>query len=155
MDKLRVIIGLIVIAIIVFVAFIIFGNIRNIPFLAPSKSVTIKGHTFSVTVANTDKEKEIGLSGQASLSQNEGMYFPFSTPSYYGFWMSNMNFPLDIIFIRDNKVVTVFRNLPPGKGDFLPVYKPNQPANAVLEINAGLSQKYNINPGDSVQTNGI
>lgn len=155
MDRIQIIIGLIVIAVIVFIAFVVFGNIRNIPFIGPSKTVTIDGHTFMVAVANTTQEKETGLSNRTSLPQDQGMYFPFSTPSFYPFWMKGMEFALDILFIKDNKVVTVFRNLPPAQGNFPPVYKPNQPADAVLEINAGLSQTYNINPGDTVKTQGL
>lgn len=152
MESIKIIIGLVILVVIVGVILFFFGNIHTIPFLHTSQTVTIDNHTFLVTTATTDQQKEIGLSGRASLPQNEGMYFTFTTPDYYTFWMKGMRFPLDIIFIDSNTIVTIFKNVPVGKGNFLPTYKPQQVANAVLEINAGLSDKYGFKVGDMIQT---
>jgi uncharacterized membrane protein (UPF0127 family) len=77
------------------------------------------------------------------------LFDPKETPS---FWMKDMLFPIDIIFINDGTVVTVYKNVqPPIDGQNLPLYKPNQPIDDVLEINAGLSEQYGIKEGDSVK----
>ena len=79
------------------------------------------------------------------------MLFLYDTPDYYQFWMKGMAFPLDIIFIRDSTIVTIARNVPPPIGDSeLPRYGPDEPADKVLEINAGLCDKYGIQEGDTV-----
>lgn len=153
MARIRIIFGLIIVAVIIFIAFLFFRNGVTIPFVGKSSTVTINNHQFTVSIARTLQEKETGLSGRNSLPQDQGMYFPFDTPGFYSFWMQGMKFPLDIIYINNNKVVTVFRNVPPPQTGSQPVVvKPTQPANAVLEISAGLSEKYTIKEGDSVKT---
>lgn len=124
----------------------------TIPFFASSSKVTINNKSYKVTIAKTDKEKEIGLSDKKSLPADEGLLFEFTDPSYYTFWMKNMKFPIDIIFIKDNKVVTVFHNVqtPKSPEENLTLYRPEEPANKVLEIMAGEAKKNNIKKGDTV-----
>jgi uncharacterized membrane protein (UPF0127 family) len=124
----------------------------------PSKhlsTVTIKGKTFFVYVARTDEQKTKGLSIFKTLPLEKGMIFPFSTLDYYTFWMKDMKFPIDIIYIRQNRIVDIFPDVPFPKNDDqqLTIYKPSQKANYVLEINAGLSRKYNFRNGDFVKIN--
>lgn len=117
-----------------------------------SASVRVKNTTFSAEIAETPKEKEIGLSEKKSLPQDKAMLFQFGTPGFYSFWMKNMKFPIDIIYIKNNKVVTIYKNVqPPSNPDENPqVYTPTEQADTVLEINAGLSNKYSFSIGDSV-----
>lgn len=116
-------------------------------------TVSINNKTFSVQLAKSEKEKMTGLSGRSSLDQNSGMLFIFTKKDQYAFWMRNMKFPIDIIFIDDDKVVDVIQNasVPTTKNvALLPIYKSNFPANYILEINAGLAQKNQIKTGDKV-----
>ncbi len=157
--RTRLILGIIVVILVV-VAGVIFVNAASnnfhFPFTTsqPKSTITIDGYTFHVTVANTEQEKETGLSNTPSLPQDQGMLFPFSKPDYYGFWMRNMNYPLDIIYIAHNKIVSIASDVtkPTSPSAPLPVYKPSQPADIVLEINGGLAKKYHFNIGDSVTT---
>lgn len=121
-------------------------------FGATSK-VTINRQTFKATVAKTLKEKQIGLSEKKSLKPGEGMLFVFEAPDYYPFWMKNMKIPLDIIFIKDDRIVTLYKNVQPPVNDTsnLPLLRPSEPINKVLEITAGLSDKYMIKEGDIVK----
>lgn len=124
------------------------------PFFGQNGKVTAGGNTFRVSVAKTQEQSEKGLSGKRSMGENEGMLFVFDTPGYYGFWMKEMKFPLDILFIHDNKIVTIYKNVPaPSTPDTksLPVYKPMAPSDKVLEINAGQADKYSIKTGDTVE----
>jgi len=116
----------------------------------------IKGHKFNLLVAKSDKDKQIGLSKYNNLAQDKGMVFVFEKPGIYPFWMKDMKFPIDIIFIREtlnpsgisqNKIVTIYKNLPINN---LTIYSPTQEADKVLEINANLSDKYGFNLGDTV-----
>lgn len=105
-------------------------------------------------LARTPKEQTLGLSGRGSLAKDTGMFFLFDKPSYYSFWMRNVKFPLDIIFILNDKVVAVYENLPPAAAADAnpPLYGSDVVANRVLEINAGEASKKNITVGDNVIT---
>lgn len=146
----KIIIGFIVI-LLLFSAIVFLQINKN---ATPSSQITINNHTFSVELAKTQKDQQQGLSGRNSLPQDQGMLFIFQTPSKQAFWMKGMKFPLDMIFMKDNKVVTIFHNIPVPKdpnATNLPVYTPTQPANYVLEINAGLAQKYQFQEGQTVK----
>ena len=92
-----------------------------------------------------------GLSGRPSLDSQSGMLFIFNKPAVYTFWMPDMNFPIDIIWINDNKVVDISANVSNNFDPKNPAfYEPSQPAQYVLEVNAGFSGKENIKVGDSV-----
>lgn len=118
--------------------------------LSPKPTATISTHIFTIDIAKTPTQQEVGLAKYQNLPSGNGMYFPFAHSDYYAFWMKDMHFPIDIIFINNGKIVTIFSNVKPEKNyqDF--IYKPTAPSNAVLEINAGLSQKYGFKNGDPV-----
>lgn len=117
--------------------------------------IAINNHIFNLEITKTEKEKEIGLAKYKNIPQNFGMLFPFGKPDYYSFWMKNMKFTIDIIFIRNNKIVTIFKNASPPKSnnELLPIYRSQNLSDTVLEINAGLSDKYNFKTGDLVKLN--
>lgn len=112
----------------------------------------ISNNSFDLIVVNTPKEMEIGLSETNSLPQNKGMLFLFKTPSHYSFWMKNMKIPIDIIYIKNDKIVTIFSEVsPPSDPNESPIiYRPEKPSDKVLEINSGLSEKYGFKKGDKV-----
>src|SRR4030067_3857506 len=115
--------------------------------IPPKKPIAIiKNQKIELLVVRSQKEKEIGLSSHKNLPNNQGMLFPFDKPGYYSFWMKNMKFPIDIIYINDNKIVTIYENakVPIVSQGNPPIYNPTSPADTVLEINAGLSKKYNL-----------
>jgi hypothetical protein len=115
----------------------------------------INNHVFNLDIAKTEKEKEIGLAKYKNIPQNFGMLFPFEKADHYSFWMKNMKFPIDIIFIRNNKIVTIFKNVPAPKSinEQLPIYTPTEFSDTVLEINAGLSEKYRFQKNQIVEIN--
>lgn len=108
----------------------------------------------NVEVADTSSKRAQGLSGRESLATGSGMLFIFPTASKYRFWMKDMKFPLDFIFIDNGKVVDLYRNVPPplsGQADeTLPQYEPVTPITMMLEVNAGFADQYNIKIGDQV-----
>ena len=112
--------------------------------------VVLGGKTFLMETATTPAEQERGLSGHAPLSDNSGMLFIFDKPDNYGFWMKDMLFPLDIIWISsDFHIVHIEKNL--SAQTYPTIYYPNAPAEYVLEISAGESDKNNIKIGDLVK----
>lgn len=114
--------------------------------------VIIQEETFKVQVVKKSEDLQKGLSGRDSLAQNQGMLFVFEKKGDYPFWMKDMNFPLDIIFINDNKIVTIYEQVPSPlyPNENLPVYRAKEPINKVLEFNAGTVSKYKIKVGDEV-----
>ncbi len=126
---------------------------KNIPFFAKTPIATINNQKFNLLVAKTAKEQEIGLSEKTSLPENTGMLFLFEKPDYYAFWTKTMKIPVDIIYINKNKIVTIIENAAPPKSpdETMPIHRPEEPSDKVLEINAGLSQKYGLKKGDEVK----
>lgn len=113
----------------------------------------IGNQIFNIEIAKTQKAREKGLAKYNSIPQNFGMLFPFGKVGYYAFWMKDMKFPIDIIFIRNGKIIKIYKDVPaPNTPDStLPIYKPDQVSDTVLEINSGLSDKYGFGEGDSVK----
>ena len=125
---------------------------KTVPF-AKTPKATINNQSFNLLLAKTGDETQKGLSEKDSLDEKSGMLFIFNKADYYPFWMRKMKFPIDIIYIKDNKIVTVYENvqLPATSKENLPVYRPENPADKVLEINAGLSRKYGFKNGYEVK----
>ncbi len=113
-----------------------------------------EGQKISLDLARTDVERARGLSGRQSIKEDAGMYFIFPREDRYGFWMKDMEFPIDIIWIHQGKVVGVAENVQaqPGATDSeLEIYYPPEAVNAVLEMKAGAARRYTIDTGDRIQ----
>lgn len=113
--------------------------------------VKIGKNVIEVEVAATPTAQFKGLSWRKSLEENKGMLFVFGSPSFYAFWMKDMMFPIDIIWIAGDEIVDISRNLPPARENFMPTYTPAEPANYVLEVNAGWADRHGIKIGDKVK----
>lgn len=105
-----------------------------------------------VKIAQTYQQKKQGLSGVESMAEDEGILFVYDEPDSYNFWMKDMNFPLDFIWIREGEVVDLSENVPvfDQNGNFTRV-QPNQPANQILEVNSGFIEKNKIEVGNRVK----
>lgn len=103
-------------------------------------------------VARTPSEQARGLGGRSGLGDAEGMYFPFSEMIVRSFWMKDMKFSIDIVWLRDGTVVRVDASvpLPPETGEPLPTYSSLVPVDAVLELPAGSSELHKIIPGAQI-----
>ena len=107
---------------------------------------------FNVEIADTLSEREMGLSGRDSMDNNSGMLFIFQEEEMPGFWMKDMKFSLDIIWIdSDLKIVGIEKNLQPCQAiENCPVFYPDKKIMYVLEINFGLSDDFGFEKNDSV-----
>lgn len=109
-------------------------------------------HVFHVEVARTSAEQERGLMFRTNIPQDGGMIFtPYPAegePREASFWMKNTPTALDILFIRsDGTIARIGENAVPFSEDNV---KSGEPVAAVLEINAGVSARLGIKPGDKV-----
>jgi len=101
-------------------------------------------------VVKTSADLERGLSGRKSLNDGEGMLFAFDDYKVRTFWMKDMKFPLDIIWISDGLIIGADKNLPPEGDTPQKTYSSPGPANQVLEVPAGWLDKNGIKVGDVV-----
>lgn len=133
-------------------AFFISGsNNKNMDKLG---SAVINGKKINLEIVKTIEDVSRGLGGRDNLESDNGMLFIFSRSDYYAFWMKDMRFPIDIIWIQDDAVVDISKNVPAEQGvslEKLKLYQPRQKANRVLELNAGFTDKNNIKIGDKVK----
>lgn len=115
-----------------------------------SARLMIGTKSLDVRVPQTSQASEQGLSGVASLTDEEGMYWQFQEPSRPNFWMKDMLIPLDFVWIRDGVVTEITANVPAPVNGNLPLYQPKEPVTNVLEVSAGFAQRYNIRVGTRV-----
>lgn len=115
--------------------------------------VTIRATSFEVEVADTLASRELGLGGREGLEPNQGMLFVFSSPAERTFWMKDVKFPIDIIWIVEEKVVGFAENTTPHTNQSLGKiarYISPGPVDMVLEVEAGTVRREGIIVGDGV-----
>jgi hypothetical protein len=119
---------------------------------APATVVQVGNVSVRAEIADDEVSRQRGLSGRKRLAADEGMLFLLSGDSP-SFWMKGMRFPLDIVWIRDGRVVDVTAGVPPPRGSNapLPTYSPDRPADRALEVNAGWAADHGIRRGDVVR----
>ena len=113
------------------------------------KSLNIRNITIAVEIADTPVSRKQGLSGRNALGYNQGMLFVYGEPGNYSFWMKDMKFPIDIIWIgKDKRIVDITKNISPET--FPETFKSAIPAQYVLELNAGWADNNFIRVDDLV-----
>lgn len=115
------------------------------------KTIKINDAQILVEITDSPSMRAKGLSGRTSLPQNQGMLFIFKTPGQYSFWMKEMLFPLDFVWIKGGAIVQIDKNIKPQ--DYQPPNSlaPRQEINQVLELNAGTAERLNIKVGDKIE----
>lgn len=119
----------------------------------PGKFVTIyiNNLDLSVETAKTEAEIHHGLSGRGTIG-SDGMLFYIDPPQMVTFWMKEMLFPIDIIWILDGRITGIERTIssPVDQTTALPTYSPPSTVSYVLEVSAGFASEYGIAVGDAV-----
>ena len=114
------------------------------------KKIIIGDRVIKVESAESVMEKQKGLSGRNFMRTNNGMLFIFSQSDYYPFWMKDMKFPIDIIWIDEKlKIIGFEKNINPNS--FPKKFIPQLPAKYVLEVNGGWSDKNEIKEGINIK----
>ena len=112
-------------------------------------NLTIHGVTIKAEVSDTETKRSQGLSGHAPLASDGGMLFIFPQPGIYPFWMKDMLFSIDIIWIdAQKKVVGFSEDLSPDT--YPKIFPPPSPILYALEVSAGFVKRQNIAIGDLV-----
>jgi uncharacterized membrane protein (UPF0127 family) len=125
--------------------------------------VTVAGANFKVELAITQDQRTQGLSGRTELAPGAGMLFVFDEEGRYSFWMKEMRFPLDLVWIgaRCTVVDITHKAPPPAPGQSaiggvteLPLYTPVAPARYVLEVNGGEIEAAGVRMDNRVEFRG-
>jgi uncharacterized membrane protein (UPF0127 family) len=118
--------------------------------VANSLEWSVPGKTITLLIAATPAQQELGLGGIRSLSSTSGMFFVFEKSDDYGFWMKDMKFPLDIIWLDQNfKIIHIEYDLSPST--YPQVFYPGSPAKYVIEVNAGTAAEFSLTIGEMMQ----
>jgi len=116
--------------------------------------IVVNGTQHRVEVVNTAESITQGLSDRDHIG-SDGMLFFLHEQRIPTFWMKRMHFPLDLIWINRNHIVDVTRNVPAPNSAIpesdLPLYSPTTSSNMVLEVPAGMSEKWHIRKGDALE----
>ncbi len=142
---------LIIIFAVIFIAYSVFSTKSNIDTVVKNttNTVTVKNTIYRVSIADTQAKQTEGLSGAKVLQKDRGLLFVFKKSGVYSFWMKDMNFPIDIIWIDKNfKIVFIKKNATPSS--FPELFNTRVKAKYALEINKGEVGKNKIKIGDSV-----
>ena len=126
----------------------------------PANELKVGNTAFTVEIASTTIAQARGLSYRADLGENQGMLFVFSRPAIQNFWMKDMNFPIDMIWIgagaggSGEQVLGFAQNAAPQPGVplwSLTIYNSPDGTDKVLEVKAGTVAKDGIQIGDAVR----
>ena len=113
---------------------------------------TSTGKEISVEVADTVEKRSLGLGKRSGLENSWGMLFVFEKRKKHEFWMKDMQFPLDIIWIDNHRIVYILRNVQPAmSGVIPPVMTPPVAGNFVLEIDAGRADELKLQVGQRLK----
>jgi len=106
-----------------------------------------------VEVADEEGEMNRGLGYRDSLGKNNGMLFIYPEPVIPTFWMKGMRFNLDFVWIYEGVVMEITENVqsPISEEEQLPLIRPKELVNWILEVNAGWVEENGVGVGDVVK----
>lgn len=114
------------------------------------RKAIIEGRTYTIEVADTEAEREQGLSGRNSLPADTAMLFIFDQPGQQCFWMKDMQFSLDIIWLdAGRRVVHIEQNVSPSS--YPDSFCPPKASQYVVELNAGQARQLGLKQGSVMQ----
>ena len=112
----------------------------------PTDSLLTQLH---IEIADSDYETQTGLMYREAMAENHGMLFIFPDEALRSFYMKNTKIPLDIIYIdKALRIISIQKNAQPLDESGLPS---DAPAQYVLEVNAGLADKWSLQEGDRIE----
>ncbi len=114
------------------------------------KVVDISGRlNLPVEVADTAESRQMGLSTRDCIDDNHAMLFVFDNPDLHGFWMKDMKFSIDIVWLdQDKRVVDIKQDVSPAT--YPEVFYPSGTAKYVLETNPGLLESVDVTIGSQL-----
>lgn len=114
----------------------------------PTVEITLGARTYTVEIANTEDQRQMGLMHRHSMPENRGMIFAFPDERPLGFWMKNTHIPLDIIYLNSDGIIVSTHRMLPHDVRSIPSAAP---AKYAIELNAGEVAKTGLRRGDRVE----
>ena len=118
-------------------------------------TVKLGNEEVKLEVASTDQEIAQGLMYRTALPETQGMVFLFNPPRKVAFWMYHCFINLDMLFVKDGKIVKISHDVPPCKStnpDECPRYPQEGEieVSEVIEVSGGFAERHGVKEGDSV-----
>ncbi|MEB3284116.1 MAG: DUF192 domain-containing protein [Candidatus Sericytochromatia bacterium] len=113
--------------------------------------VTFKTYSIPVDLAWTPESRQKGLSGRPCLAKDTGLVLGWDEPTPVRIWMPDMNFAIDVVFVRSNSVLAIYEDAQPcvpGENCFS--FGPPELSNYVLEVPAGSVARWKLRVGDPI-----
>jgi uncharacterized membrane protein (UPF0127 family) len=110
------------------------------------------GFSATAELAVTDDERAQGLMFREKINEDQAMLFIFEEEAIHSFWMKNMHFPIDILWLdSERRIVHIEASVPPCAQDPCPSYVPSAAAAFVLEVQAGFAKKHGLRTYDRLE----
>lgn len=112
----------------------------------------INERVINLEVARTPQQQAMGLMFREALPDDRGMFFPFEEARIARFWMNNVPVALDMIFVKEGKVVEV-TTAPPcdSEPQDCPLYGPDTIVDGVIELRGGRANELELATGDAIE----
>ncbi|MFQ3680236.1 MAG: DUF192 domain-containing protein [Pseudanabaenaceae cyanobacterium] len=131
-------------------------DVTRAQFLPVTATARLGGRVVQLEVARTPEAQALGLMFRPALPDDRGMLFPSDRPQPVQFWMKNVPVPLDMLFLREGKIVEIAAQVPPCQTEPCPTYPQRTVwADAVLELRGGWAAAANVHVGDRVDIWGL
>ena len=108
---------------------------------------------FDLELAETLEQQRIGLMYRDTMTDNQGMLFVYQAAGNLNFWMKNTYLPLDLVFFLPDS--TIYKIYPDNKPFSESAISPPEKCLMTLELNAGIADRYKLNPGDKIKWQSI
>ena len=146
---------IIVVTVVGLLVFSYFNFNESIPATAQSpakneNTLSINDVQINIEIADDPSEQAQGLSGREYLAQDSGMLFVFPQPTTPAFWMKDMKFSLDFIWIDEGgEIIEITKSVSPAT--YPKTFMPPSPVKYVLEVNSGWTEKNGVKVGDKIE----
>jgi uncharacterized membrane protein (UPF0127 family) len=110
------------------------------------------GFSATAELAVSNEERAQGLMFREKINEDQAMLFYFEEEDIHSFWMKNMRFAIDILWLDSQKRIVHLENrVPPCSQDPCPSYTPSAAASYVLEVQAGFAEKHGLRLYDRIE----
>lgn len=115
-----------------------------------SVRLTLVNKVLQARLANTEELRVKGLSGTHTFGVDQAMLFAFDYSGKWGIWMKDMNYPIDVVWLDENKqVIDIYNHMTPNT--YPKVFLPHKDAKYIVELPADFARNNYLHLGDSAQ----
>jgi len=118
--------------------------------VSKTQKTVISNKTLMLEIADTDDSRAKGLMFRNDLPENKGMLFVFPYKRATNFWMKNMRFNLDMIFLDKNKIVKILKDIPYCRSEPCSIYSSDYSVDSVIEVKSGFCDKNGVTIGTKI-----